>query len=158
MTAMLESERKQVRKTSENATRWVSLNRDLMLQLARHQFGQYRCTRLTMGDILRKDMRYSQALDTYLEVSYLDANGPMDFDPAADTRIFGAFRPFTPDDLMTGISDIVADYVNQMARSLGLTESDLRHRFLQAASPIQQQLQCPVAPEIAWRRLLEKLQ
>jgi hypothetical protein len=153
MCTSFESEAAKLRESSQNRSRWVSLNRAIVEQTASRQFGKYRCTLLTMGDILRKGASHSQSLDTYLEVCYLDANGPMDFDSKATCE----FQPFQPHHLMVEICDIVAGYVEQLMEQLALSIRDLRSRFLGIAARQQRLLDCPVAPEIAWRELSDKL-
>jgi DNA-directed RNA polymerase subunit RPC12/RpoP len=56
--------------------RWRSLNTALMEHSGQRNWGLYRNTRLDMADQLRKEGKDKQALETYLDVSYMDTNGP----------------------------------------------------------------------------------
>jgi hypothetical protein len=55
---------------------WAGYNQDLMEYAREGRWGLYRNTRLSMGQMLKKEKRYLTALSTLLEVCYLDMNGP----------------------------------------------------------------------------------
>jgi predicted RNA-binding Zn-ribbon protein involved in translation (DUF1610 family) len=63
-------------KPSDADIYWAIYNKQLLEHASKGDWGLYRNTRLDMAELLRREKRVHLALDTYLEVSYLDANEP----------------------------------------------------------------------------------
>lgn len=61
---------------SDNDVRWRLLGQEQLEHAKAAKWGLYRNTILQMGEILRKEDRFKQALNTYLEVFYIDLHGP----------------------------------------------------------------------------------
>jgi DNA-directed RNA polymerase subunit RPC12/RpoP len=139
---------------SENDIKWAQVNDGLLRHATEFQWGFYRNDRLGMGDILKKDRRYLSALDTYLEVCYLDLNGPNNCS-TRDPAILREFPPFNPNDGM--LAPGVLRYVQDMLKREGLSKNDAGARFLRIAAKVQRSLSLPVAPERAWERLSKEL-
>jgi len=154
-----EAERERLRKQfgrepSENDIKWAQLNNRLLEHMNAFQWGLYRNDRLAMGDILNKESRYLNALDVYLEVCYLDLNGPNNCG-TRDPYILKQFPPFNPKDAM--LAPGVVGYVYDMLERQRLPMSDLRVRFLEVAAKTQRSLALPVAPDEAWRKLSKEI-
>ncbi|HOX41872.1 MAG TPA: hypothetical protein PK263_06850, partial [bacterium] len=64
---------------SEDDVDWVLLNRQLSKEASSDEWGAYTSTRLKMAEALRKRNKPDHALRTYLEVAYLNLNGPRNF-------------------------------------------------------------------------------
>jgi len=64
------------REPSQNDIRWSILNKELLKHAQEFQWGLYRNAGLSMGDILKKESKDLDALDTYLEGCYLDIKWP----------------------------------------------------------------------------------
>lgn len=142
------------REPTENEIRWKQLNDDLP-QFAKHfQWGLYRNARLAMGDTLKKEGRYQDALDTYLEVCYIDLNGPNN--TGADPAIIRFFPPFQPKS--GSLAPGVVGYVEDMLGHQQLSKRDAEGKFLAVAAMVQQSLKLPVAPATAWRKLAKEIE
>src|SRR5271165_6105971 len=99
-----------------------------------------------MGDILKKEARYREALDTYLEVCYLDLNGPNNCG-TLDPSILKEFPPFDPKD--ESVAPVVVCYVVDILERQNMSKNDARTRFCEIAAKVQHTLNLPVAPDQA---------
>ena len=61
---------------SEHDIRWGVFNKRLIKCAQNGDWGLYRNARFEMAELLRKETKLKHALQTYLEVCYLDLNGP----------------------------------------------------------------------------------
>ena len=79
---ILENEREALRlnfgkEPSDNDIEWSLLNKKLIRYAAEKQLGMYRNAKLAMGIICKREDKVFEALNTYLEVCYIDLSGPM---------------------------------------------------------------------------------
>jgi DNA-directed RNA polymerase subunit RPC12/RpoP len=142
------------REPSENDIRWSMLNMSLLKHAQNFQWGLYRNTRLAMGDILRKESKEIQALDTYLEVCYLDANGPSNCG-TRDPEILRQFPPFDPKSAM--VAPGVIGYIDKIIASHRLTQEQVEQRFIKLAKRTGKSLNLPVDSESAWKTLKREI-
>jgi ribosomal protein L40E len=56
--------------------RWSSYNREGLDSIRKSNFGLFRNTRLRMAQQMKEEKKYKRALEFYLEVCYIDLNGP----------------------------------------------------------------------------------
>ena len=137
---------------SEDDVQWSILNKDLVEHGRHRNWGHYRNTRFQMAEILRKESRLLPALETYLEVCYLDLNGPnntgghalsslRDFDPGHDAS------------LAPGVLDRVA----KLVKKLQLDRGALRETFLAHNRLVQVNLRLPLSAELCWEKLSKVL-
>ena len=138
------------REPLETEIQWAQLSNDLLQHANQFQWRLYRNARLLMGDILRKDGRYSDALDTYLEVCYIDLNGPNNCG-TRDPLLLHEFPPFTPKNAILAPGVLV--HIENILESEGFTKDNTRARFLEIAARVQRSLNLPVAPDMAWSKL-----
>ncbi len=130
----------------DNDVFWSLLNKQLTEHAGKSNWGLYRNTRLGMAELLEGEGKMRQALDTYLEIAYLDANGPN------NVRDLGEFLPrFDPSEgsVFPGIVSQIA----MLTEQLGLARADVQSAFLAAAARVHKNLRLPVPPEEGWRRL-----
>lgn len=131
-------------------------NRKLLDHAKLENWGLYRNTRLDMADFLRKKRKTLGALTTYLEVSYLDANGPMNLMDRVDRQGFRESPPFDPS-IATQAPRVIGEiYVN--SQELKLSNTELKARYLQVATTLQRHLKTPVDPEDGWKELENELE
>lgn len=142
------------REPSENEIDWAKLSNDLGVYAKQFQWGLYRNARLSMGDILKKEKKYKDALDLYLEVCYLDLNGPNNCG-SMDPEILREFPPFNPKDGF--LAPGVLGYIDKLLQREKMKKGDIKHRFLEIATNVKNSLRLPVAPEKAWRQLSKEL-
>lgn len=136
---------------------WALFNKRLMEHSESGNWGFYRNTRFEMAEMLANEKRHRPALDTYLEVSYLDANGPCNisgYDLAL--RLELGVVPFDRDQAFQAPG--VAARIQRLADTLAMTRSDLRAAFLSVAFRIQPPMKLPVEPEVAWADLEASLE
>jgi hypothetical protein len=106
-----------------------------------------------MGDILRKEGRFLDSLTTYLEVCYLDLNGPNNTSPdPVMRRLCPSFDPKVGD-----LAPGVVGYIVTMLDRLHLSSDDAKSTFHTIGEKLQAALNLPVSPERAWRKLQREL-
>ena len=140
------------RAPSDRDVQWGICNRDLIEHAKLANWGLYRNTRLGMGDLLKKEGRSRNALMTYLEVSYIDSNGPNNL-----SGLRGIGKPFTPSASWASQAPAVVGYIEDIARELQMNESSLETHYLEVAVKLHSNLRMPLAPEKGWKRLLKEL-
>jgi hypothetical protein len=136
-------------------TEWSDLNRELINHASVGNWLSYRNTRLAMADYLRKNRKLLRALTTYLEVSYLDSNGPNNLQDRISKDLAEEAPPFEPSIGMQTARVIGEIYVN--AKDLKLDDAQLKTRYLKVASTLQKYIKTPVAPEDGWKELAIEL-
>ena len=72
-------------------------NKDLVDYSATNDWGLYRCALWEMGNVLRKASNWQATLLMYLEVCYLDMNGPNNLGGCHDPDLIREYPPFSPD-------------------------------------------------------------
>ena len=150
------------REPSDNDVTWSLLNKELLEYSTKQHWGLYRNTLFEMGQVLQAESKLAEALKRYLEVCYLDLNGPKNQGPIDESErkllheMFGQdIRPFKPEDgeLFPGM----LYYAEYVIRKLTLQSDDVRDRFLLAATTLQKALGLPFPVEDAWTRLQNEL-
>lgn len=128
---------------SDNDVKWSILNRQSIENAQSGKWGLYRNTKFEMAEILRKEKRHEHALSAFLEVCYLDINGPQN---SAATLIG---RPaFLPSDRF-----LAPGVIDRVVRLIGNLDLDVEQTWLlfQEISNINHQaLRLPVSPQEAW--------
>ena len=139
---------------SEEDIRWSQLSSDLVKHADGYQWGLYRNARLGMGDILKKKSYDMSALDTYLEVCYIDINGPSNCG-TKDPDIFREYPPFNPKSAF--LAPGVLRYVEVISTKNNLSSIELKERFLKVATKAARELNLPVKATDAWEKLVAEL-
>lgn len=138
----------------ENDIKWGLLNKHLLEDAINFNWGLYRCTLLEMAEILRMEWRLKAALNTYLEVCYLDLNGPKNRESIKDDP--EALKQFPTFDPKQGLlAPYVVERVFQLARKLQLGKNGVKCLFVEHNNKIGENLNLPLSPEGCWP-LLEK--
>jgi hypothetical protein len=109
-----------------------------------------------MADYLRENRKPLGALTTYLEISYLDANGPNDLKGRVDPVIICESPPFDPSIAIQAPRVIGEIFVN--SQELGMSNIDLKARYLKVASTLQKHLKTPLNPDDGWNELENELE
>jgi len=143
---------------SDNDVKWRILNKELMENAQSMDFGLYRNTRFNMGEILRKENRLKPALGTYLEVCYIDLNGPNNRGSllSSSTELLKEFPPFTPKD-GAFLAPGVIDRIKKIIKKLDANEDTTKKTFFEASEKIHKTLKLPLKPETCWATLWKEL-
>jgi len=154
-TQKAELAKKRGREPSNGDVYWAIYNKQLLEHTKRGDWGLYRNTRLNMAELLRREKRNRPALETYLEVSYLDANGPRNMGGTRDPEIISKYPPFSRDTAFQ--APAIVHYIQQLSELLGMNENELKGVFMEVAGRIRDNMKLPVPPEQAWDDLLQEL-
>jgi hypothetical protein len=135
---------------------WAKCNSDQMAHAANGNWGLFCNTRLHMANILHREKRLNAALATYLEVCYIDLNGPNNLSGLSDPALLREFPPF---DLKLGfLAPGVINWVLQVGGELGMDSNALEESFMEMATATQARLRLPLAASEAWCRIDEELE
>ena len=131
---------------------WRRLEQKRSDYAAAREWARYRNVTLRMAQLRGRQGRLEEALETYLELCYIDLNGAQN--PGAawgmPLRDFDPARSF-------GLGPFIVKRVQGMARDLGYDEARMAVEFLATASVLHRSLSLPVTPEDAWRTLRAEL-
>jgi hypothetical protein len=93
---------------------------------------------------------------TYLEVSYLDSNGPSNLEGRVDPEALYRSPPFDPSIALQSPRVVGEIYVK--AQELEMSNNDLKTRYLKVAATLQKHLKTTVDPEDGWKELETELE
>ena len=141
---------------SENDVKWGVFNKQWMEHAKNNDWGLYRNTRFGMAELLRKEMKLKQALQTYLEVCYLDLNEPNNFGGINDPELLKEFPPFNPKHF-TSLAPAIIDYIKRIAKKLELQNNEIKQLFIEHNKKIGQSLRLPLLPEQCWDKIEKEL-
>lgn len=141
---------------SDNDVRWGLLNKQLMGHAKNGDWSLCRNTRFQMAEILRGEMKLKDALQTYLEVCYLDLNGPSNIGGMRDPELLKEFPPFDPGRdsfLIPGVIDLM----KRIVLKLQLSNDEIKQIFLEHDSRIEKSLRLPLSAEKSWQSLEKEI-
>lgn len=136
---------------SDNDVEWSLLNKELIEYAKTGEWRRYRHTRFHMAEILYHEKKLGQALQTYLEVCYLDLNGALD-KTIADLSDESTFNPDRGSLVLGAIRRI-----QRVVKKLGLEKEELKSEFLKHNARIQKALNLPLSPEDCWTKVEDKV-
>jgi hypothetical protein len=134
---------------SDNDVRWGLLNKQLIKHSKNSDWGLYRNTRFQMAEILCSEMKFKDALLTYLEVCYLDLNGCRNVGGMDNPEILKEFPPFNPEELAF-LAPGVIDLVKRIILKLNLSKKEVKQIFIDHNSRSEKSLRLPLSVERAW--------
>lgn len=152
----IENERKSLknklgREPTENDIKWSLLNKELIENASSGNWGLYRNSKFAMAEILLAESKMKQALSMYLEVTYLDVNGPCNTSGYSSKE----FPPFQKSDAM--IAPGVINRISKLIRNLSLSDDDMNSIFHEIAETNYKNLKLPVKPDAAWKKIKKEL-
>ena len=153
---IIEKERKLLKKKfgrepSENDIKWSLLNKELIDNASSGNWGLYRNTKFAMAELLSAESKSKQALSIFLEVTYLDLNGPCNTSGYTSKE----FPPFQKSHAM--IAPGVISRVVKIISDMELSMSDTKAIFDNVAEENFKNLKLPVRPETAWKKIKKEL-
>lgn len=134
---------------------WHQLRRSLTLHERDGNWLLYRNARFEMAEIRRRQGRHKEAVDVYLEVWYLDLNGPHDCWGVIGARRVYESSPFQPNDGMT--TPVVARWVNRLGIRMDVEKAYIERLFGEIALKAYRTLNLPVTPREAWAVIQREL-
>jgi len=132
---------------SENDVNWALLNNDLLKNVRNGDWGLYRNNKHSMAEILRKENKLQEALEIYLEVCYLDLNGPNNIGGMKDY----AFEPFSLEDAL--LAPGILKRAKVITNKLSLNPEEIKEVFTKIAYKIEKKMKLPLSPKLAWKKL-----
>jgi hypothetical protein len=141
---------------SERDVQWGILNQNLLKHAHNGDWGLYRNERFSMGELLRKEQRLQQALCFYLEVCYLDLNGPNNTGGTTDPEILAEFPPFSPQEFAM-LAPGVVDRIGVIIRRLSLDAAAVKTKYFDYCSRATKGLRLPRTPEECWPLIEQEL-
>lgn len=142
-------------KLSEGDAKLYIFNKELLEHANNGDWGLYRNTKLSMGSVLENEGKLKQALQTYLEVCYLDLNGPNNVGGIDDPDLLLEYPPFDLE--LAFLAPAVVAKLPDVANKLQFGQEEVRDNFFQVASRLYKDLQLPLSPKQAWAKLLKEI-
>jgi len=147
--------RKFGREPSDNDVMWSLRNKHSLEQAKQGDWGLYRNTRFSMAEQLRRDGRQRPALNMYLEVSYLDANGPRNLGGMSNHATLKEYPPFSRDDAFQAPG--IIGQITRLVNGLDMSQTDLKEAFMTITNRLHTNMKLPVSPEQGWQDLVSEL-
>jgi hypothetical protein len=146
------------REPSDNDVRWSQLNEEILKHARMGDWGLFRNTKFEMGVIVRKEGRLNEALRFYLEVCYLDLNGPSNTGGYNDDReLLRQYPPWNPNGSIAELAPGVLECVSKIIEETNLDHDSVEMKFLECTSSLQTSLKLPLSPHNAWPQISQLL-
>ena len=131
-------------------------NKELLEHANLNEWGLYRNTKFNMAEILKWENNLSDALHLYLEICYLDINGPNNIASCINnSELLKRYPPFNP---KQGIfAPGIVKLVKIITKELALKSSEVNEIFFDVAKKQQKALKLPIPAEEAWLMLEKEL-
>jgi hypothetical protein len=134
---------------------WSLANQHLIQHAKRGDWGLYRNTKFEMARILQLEDETIRALQVYLEICYLDLNGPSNTGGTTDPALLREYPPFELK--YASLAPGIVDYVVKLSEKLGLQQEEIKKLFFETAEINYKNLKLPVKPAKAWDLLKKEL-
>lgn len=132
---------------------WSILNKNLVKDAQCRNWGFYRNTRFEMAEILRREMKLEDALQTYLEICYLDLNGPNNRS-GMDKELLKEFPAFDPE--MALLAPAVIDRIRRLIKKLKIDKNKAKSIFIDHNLRIKKSLKLSVSVESCWQSMAKE--
>jgi len=127
----------------ENDKMWTEFNKQLIKHAQEGDWGLYRNTRLDMTEFLNKESRLKESLITYLEICFLDLNGPTN---GAGFKLDEAF-----------LAPVIIERANKLIKELNLAKDEVKTIFFQHNKKVENSIKLPLSVEKAWKKIKTEL-
>lgn len=142
---------------TENDVHWSLLNKSLIEHAQNGDWGLYRCARFDMAEILRKEKKLKRALQAYLEVSYIDLNGPNNLGGVNDEDSLKIFPPFDPVAGYASLAPGVIDIIRKIIKRINIDMPEVKTIFIRHNSLIEKSLRLPLSAKDAWLSMKKEI-
>lgn len=141
---------------SKNDQKWKKFNHSLMKEAQRMNWGLYRCIRFDMARFLERENKLQNALETYLEVLYLDQNGPSNCDSISnDPELLKEYPPFDPKTAL--VAPGIVNRVRIVKKKSDIKLKKIKEIFFQHNKRVYKSLKLPIIPKKAWVRIEKEI-
>lgn len=144
------------REPSDNDIAWSLFNDDMLTYASKRQWGFFRNAKLGMAEILRKESQFKQALVAYLEICYIDLNGPSNIGNVPDPEILKEYPPWDYKNLGMLAPGII-ERIAKIIKKICIPQDDVKVMFFKQATEIKERLCLPVPVTKAWENLSKEL-
>lgn len=146
---------------SHNLVRYHLLNQEAMEHAKLLQMGLYRSAVLGMAEALRKEGQLEDALSKYLQVCYVDLNGPSNTGTLVDRRgrrtsLAGKDNPPWDPKKWGKFVPVILGRTERLIGKAGLDRIRTREAFMHGADAVQE-FGPPISPGIAWGEIEREL-
>ncbi|PLS17636.1 hypothetical protein CVD28_11640 [Bacillus sp. M6-12] len=143
------------KEASESDVEWHLLMNERILHANNQQWGLYRNTTLRMAEHLYKLKKYELSLRTYLEVLYIDVNGPNNagkINGQYEFHVRQDFRPFNPNDKSNTFlaPGVVKRVLIITSKRFPMDKESLQELFMHQCDNVFKALALLLTPEEAW--------
>jgi len=126
------------------------LEKQLPMHAENADWGLYRNSKMHIAKLFFKTEKYEAALKEYLEVQFIDLNGPNNA-----LRINGvpskAWPPFSQDSAM--IAPGIVYEIERTLRKLNRDVTSIESEFISYSESLKKALHLPLSPKAAWKKL-----
>jgi hypothetical protein len=137
---------------------WGIYNKRKMEHAENMNWGLYRCVIFDMAELLKKENKFKYALELYLEVCYLDLNGPNNCGGHLDCEeVLKLFPPFDPQSEFAKLSPGVIERIINLKNKLKLSSKEIKKLFFYRGSVVFKALKLPLHFKDAWKKFEKKL-
>jgi hypothetical protein len=136
---------------SDRDVMWRMLNQELGEHFRHRNFGLYRNTRLEMAEILKKEMKLEPAFKTYLEVCYLDLNGPNNLGEMPQDELLKKPPPFEP--YQGFVAPEIGSEIREIMEELRFDRNKAKSIFVEHTSKVFKSWKLPLTLEACWSSL-----
>lgn len=133
---------------------WGIMNDNLSEHAINGNWGFYRNTRLEMAELLKKEQKLKHSLQAYLEVCYLDFNGPNNI--GRNNGLDIGIKSFEPK-YFTSFAPGLIKIILKIISNIGISEAEIKKDFIEHNLKIQNALKLPISPEECWSRLQKEI-
>lgn len=121
--------------------------------------GLFRNTILSKADILKASGNSQNAMTLYLELLYIDLNGPNNCGGLKnDSDFLRDYPPFNPNDSGSAfIAPGIINYIKTINKDLNLSEEEIKHVFFEHNLKVEKARELPLPVQDAWKRLEPEL-
>ena len=145
------------REPSDDDVQWGLLNQELLDNAQQRNWGFFRNTKFAMAEILKKENRLSAALAGYLEVCYIDLNGPNNIGGITDGELLGEYPPWNPQVATAELAPGLVDRLMRVIEKAAMNQTAVEKLYCEKASVLHASLRLPLSPADAWPQIRDAL-
>jgi hypothetical protein len=147
---------------SESDINWHLMMKERIEHANNHQWGLYRNTTLRMAEHLYRLKKYELSLRIYIEVLYIDVNGPNNagkINGRYEFEVRENFKPFNPKDRGSAfVAPAIVKRVNLIRTSKHPMDNEqVKELFMHQCEQVYSSLELPLTPEEAWKKLKNEI-